>query len=426
MMKKLLLLVGYGLLHTGVVGAQALTIDSCYHMARAHYPLIKKIDLMARASRYDLKNENKRFLPQLNFSGQATYQSQVVDYGDLLGDAALPAGFSPPALSKDQYRIQGEISQLIYDGGNTKSEKDLIGAKAAVQTQNVAANLYAIKSRINGLFFSILLMDAQLRQNKLHKTNLQTQIEKTKAALQNGVAFRSSLDELKAEMVNIEMTGTEYTANRVAYLKMLSLFIGRALPNSTQLAVPETKQQVITSIDRPELKTFALQQSVYKLQVKQLKSGYLPEVSLFFQGAYGRPTLNILQNEFGAWYITGVRFNWSLGRLYSLSNRKHSLLIHQQEVAADRETFLLNTKIDLTGQQEDIKKYQALIAQDETAIALRSSVTKAAEAQLNNGVITTHEYIQKVNAEYLSRQKKVLHEIQLLQAQYNRKFISGN
>lgn len=101
-------------------------------------------------------------------------------------------------------------------------------------------------------------------------------------------------------------------------------------------------------------------------------------------------------------------------------------MLNQKSVEADRETFLFNTKLELTRQDENINKFTELIKQDDEAIALRSSVAKAAGAQLNNGVITTHEYIQKVNAEHLARQNKILHQVQLLQAKYNQKFITGN
>lgn len=424
MIRKIFLTITGWLLTYGMVNGQQLSLEDCYRLAKANYPAIKKMELITKTSDYDIQNANKRYLPQVNFSGQATYQSQTVSFSDAMG-SALPSGIALPSISKDQYKVQGEISQLLYDGGSTKNQKELINANRELQEQNLETNLYAINSRINNIFFSVLLMDAQLKQNELNKSNLQTQIQKTEAALENGIAFRSNLDELKAEIVNIEMAGMEYKANRTAYLKMLSLFIGKELTEATQLEIPEP-EVLQPAINRPELKAFDLQKSIYDVQQKDLKSGYLPQINAFFQGAYGRPTLNIIENKFGSWFVTGLRFNWSLGSLYTLSNRKNTLLLNQQSVEADRETFLLNTQLDLAQQDENVKKYIALIRQDEEAIVLRASVAKSAEAQLNNGVITTHEYIQKVNAEHLARQNKILHEIQLLQAQYNQKFITGN
>jgi len=43
--------------------------------------------------------------------------------------------------------------------------------------------------------------------------------------------------------------------------------------------------------------------------------------------------------------------------------------------------------------------------------------------QLDNGVITTHEYLQKINAQHLAQQTLQLHQIQLIQAQENQKLI---
>ncbi|MBX2920871.1 MAG: TolC family protein [Chitinophagaceae bacterium] len=420
MIRKIVGVAGLGLLSFSLAAGQSLTLEGCYRLAKANYPAIKKMDLIAKTSVYDIQNAYKKFIPQVSFSGQATYQSQTVSFSDAMG--SLPPGITLPSISKDQYKIQGEITQLLYDGGSTLNQKKLINAGRELQEQNLETSLYAINSRINTIFFSVLLMDAQLKQNELNKTNLQTQVQKTEAALENGVAFRSSLDELKAEIVNIEMSGTEYRANRTAYLKVLSLFIGKELSDAAQLSMPPTAV-MDTSINRPELKALDLQRSVYDVQKRELRSGYLPQVSAFFQGAYGRPTLNIVENKFGPWYITGVRFNWSLGSLYSLSNKKNTLTLNQQSVDADRETFLFNTRLDLAQQDEQVKKYTDLIQQDEEAIALRASVTRSAEAQLSNGVITTHEYIQKVNAEHLARQNKILHEIQLLQAMYNKRFL---
>ncbi|MBK1896685.1 TolC family protein [Chryseobacterium paridis] len=403
--------------------SEKISLEECYRLAKENSPTIRKREITSKTSDYNVKNANKNYLPQITFSGQATYQSQTISFSDVLG--SLPINAALPSLSKDQYKIQGEIDQVIYDGGVTYNQKELTKANTELQLQNIETSLYALKQRINNLFFSIILMDEQLKQNDLNKSNLQTQVQKTEAALKYGTAYRSNVDELKAEIINIEMMSTEYTTNREAYLKMLSLFIGKELSASTQLELPDN-QLFQTDIIRPELKAFDLQKSVYDLQKKQLKSELLPKVSAFFQGAYGRPTLNIIENKFGPWFITGVRFSWSLDSLYTTSNKKEILELNKKTADADRDTFLLNTRLDLTQQDEQVKKYSQLLEQDEKVIVLRQSVKQSAEAQLANGVITIHEYIQKLNAEHLARQTQILHQVQLLQAKYNQKFITGN
>jgi outer membrane protein len=407
------------LLSVTTVDAQdKLTLTECYRLARENYPAIKKMDLITQTSQFTLENSNKRYLPQVSFTGQASYQSQTIGFPSALAGAL-------PQISKDQYKIQGEVDQNIYDGGAVHQQNEVTKANAELQQQNLEVSLYALKDRVNSIFFSILLVDAELKQNELQKGNLQTQTQKTQASFNNGVAFQSNVNELQAEVLNTDMASTEYAANRTAYLRMLSLLIGREVTSSAQLEIPQTVKYA-ADINRPELKAYDLQKSVYNAQEKQLRSDYLPKFSAFFQGAYGRPTLNIVENKFGAWYITGLRLNWSLGSLYTLSGSKKILNLNRASADADKATFLLNTKMDLAQQDEQVKKYNDLIQQDEKTIALRESVTKSATAQLENGVITTHEYIQQVNAENLARQNLILHRIQLVQAQYNFNYKSGN
>lgn len=401
-----------------------LTLEECYQLAKENYPSIKKLELIDKSKALNIENANKGFLPQLSFSGQATYQSEVTSFSDLIGSSSIN-GIELPSISKDQYKVQAEINQLLYDGGKTRNEKTLVEANSELQKQNLETNLYTIKDRINSIFFAVLLMDAQLKQNDINKSNLQTQVQKTEAQLANGVAFRSNVDELKAEIVNTEMKSTEFKANRSAYLKMLSLFIGKEIPVSAQLQIPHFTD-VQSENNRPELKVFDSQNAIYDVQEDQIKADLLPKVNAFFQGAYGRPTLNMLNNSFGPWYLTGIKFTWPLAGLYTKSNRKEILQINRRSVEADRETFLFNSQLDLTQQDGEMKKYAELIQQDNEMITLRESVTRSAEAQLNNGVITTHEYIQKVNAENLAKQTRILHDIQLLQAKYKQKFITGN
>jgi hypothetical protein len=63
---------------------------------------------------------------------------------------------------------------------------------------------------------------------------------------------------------------------------------------------------------------------------------------------------------------------------------------------------------------------------DDAIINLRESVKKASAAQLENGVLSAHDYITEVNAEDQARQNRILHEMQLLQAQYNYQDTMGN
>ena len=415
----------YLLLFLPIVGfaQQVLTLEDCYRLARDHYPTVQKLDLITRSEDYTLANANKAYLPQVSITGQATYQSETIDFSESIGRLPLP--ITLPTVSKDQYKVVGEVSQLLYNGGATRAQKQLIKAQSAVQAQAVETQLYALKQRVSNLYFGVLLIDAQLSQNQLNVETVQSQLEKAEVALKSGTTLPSNVAELKAELVRLAMQRTEYEATKAMYLQMLSTFIVKDLPSDTVLNRPKTTT-LGTANHRPELKGFDLQQSVLDIQKRQLTSEYLPKIGLFFQGAYGRPTLNIIKNEFDFYYIAGVRLQWNLSPLYSLSNRKQLLHLQGESLSADRKAFLMSTELDLTQQQTQISKLQRLMEQDQESVALRHSVAQAAQVQLDNGIITTHEYLQKVNAENLAKQTLLLHEIQLLQAQENQRLVTND
>ena len=411
------------------IAQETITLEDCYRLARENYPTVKKLDLVAKTEAYTLANANRSYLPQVSILGQATYQSEVTDLSkSVAGVLPLPPNVSLPMIDKEQYKVVGEVSQLLYGGGAIHSQKAVAKAQSAIQAQAVETQLYTLKQRVSNLYFGVLLIDAQLSQNRLNIETIESQLRKAEVALKNGTTLPSNVDELKAEILRVTMQTTEYEAAQATYLQMLSIFIGKELTNASQLTQPAPQSQsqsVSTDIFRPELKGFQLQGSLLKAQEKQLNTEFLPKLSAFFQGGYGRPTLNMLNNQADFYYITGLRLQWNLSPLYNLSSKRHILRLNRESIATDHQAFLFNTKLELTQQSEQLKKLQKLIEQDETSVTLRQSVAKAAEVQLDNGVITTHEYLQKVNAWHLAQQTLSFHKIQLLQAQEQQQLIIG-
>ena len=308
------------------IAQETITLEDCYHLARENYPTVKKLDLVAKTEGYTLANANRAYLPQVSILGQATYQSEVTDLSkSVAGVLPLPPNVSLPTIDKEQYKVVGEVSQLLYGGGAIHSQKAVAKAQSAVQAQAVETQLYTLKQRVSNLYFGVLLIDAQLSQNRLNIETLESQLKKAEVALKNGTTLPSNVDELKAEILRVTMQTTEYEATQATYLQMLSTFIGKKLTSTSNLVQPAPQSQsqsVSTNIFRPELKGFQLQESLLKAQEKQLNTEFLPKLSAFFQGGYGRPTLNILNNQADFYYITGLRLQWNLSPLYIISKTK--------------------------------------------------------------------------------------------------------
>ena len=398
---------------------ERLSIEEVYQLARKNYPLIQQRDLIAKTKDYSVANAAKGYLPVFSVNGQATYQSTVTSF------PFQAPGLTIPSFSKDQYKLYAEGDQVIYDGGIIKNQQQTAEASEVVQQQNLEVELYGLYDRVNQLFFGALLMDEQLKENELLQKDIQNGIDKAKALVANGVAYKSSVDELSAQLLQAGQSRIDLIATRKAYLDMLGVFINDKLSDSTLLEKPAVP--VLTdNISRPELLDLDYQKKIYTLQGKLLNDQLKPRVSFFAQGGYGRPGLNFLNNNFAWYYIGGLRLSWNFGSLYTLKNHEHLLDINKKSLDIQKETFLFNTKIAQQQQEAGLEKYTSLIQKDNAIIALRASVKKAANAQLENGVLSAHDYINEVNAEDQARQNRILHEMQLLQAQYSYQNTMGN
>jgi outer membrane protein TolC len=162
------------------------------------------------------------------------------------------------------------------------------------------------------------------------------------------------------------------------------------------------------------------------VQSKMINAKNMPKVNLFVQGGYGRPALNMLNNNFETYYIGGVRMNWSLSGYYTSGKEKEIVNINRRAIELQKETFLFNTNNTVKQQSAEIAKLQELLSTDDEIITLRTGIKNTSSVQLQNGVINTNDYLREVNAEDNARQTKILHEIQLLMAQYNQQTTTGN
>jgi outer membrane protein TolC len=411
------------LLLAGSVQAQVdkLSLQQAYDLAREHYPVIRQKDLVRQTADLTIENLSKGYLPQLNISGQATYQSAVTSV-----PVSIP-GIKIDEPSKDQYKIQAELTQLVYDGGSTYAQKNVQNANAQVEEQKAEVELYKVKERINQVYLGILLVDAQLEQVTYVKKDIEIGIKRVEAMVKNGTAFRSNQLTLEAEQMKNDQRVIELNANRKGLVDVLALFINRSLPADVKLEQPTIPMTLVKeSVARPELKYYSYQNELFKVQNQMISAKNRPKVNLFVQGGYGRPGLNMLKNEFDLFYIGGVRLNWGLGNLYTTKKEREILQVNQRLVDVQKDLFMLNTNTLLKQQEAEVSKLSQLIQSDEQIIGVRGQVKEAALAQLTNGVITTNDYLKEVNAEDQAKQSLLTHQVQLLQAQINYRTISGN
>ena len=424
-----LLLLALSFLNSSAFGQ--LSIDQCQDKARKNYPQIKQYNLIEQTSAYNISNANKGYLPQLSFSAQATYQSDVTEIPASLGQMLSQLtgqNITIASMSKDQYKMVAELSQTIWDGGMISSQKEQIKANTELEKQKLEVDLYTINERVNQIYFGILALNEQRVQIDLLQKELQTNYEKVKAYMQNGVANQADLDMIRVEQLKVKQKKAELNAIQKSYREMLAVMIAdtTALTAALEKPVFDTDMNREFGIKRPELKLFDAQTSLFASQEKMIRAGNLPKLGVFGQGGYGNPGLNMFNPGFTPYYILGAKLTWNFSGLYSQGNHLQKIALNKQTVASQKETFLFNTNLKVVNAQNEIAKIKEQIKSDDEIIALRKNIKKAAEVKVENGTLTVTDLIREINAESTAIQEKALRQIQLSMAVYNLKNITNN
>lgn len=400
-----------------VAFGQSISLDECQTKAKANYPLVKQYGLIEQTAQYTISNANKGYLPQLTLSAKGTYQSQVTKLPITIPNVTIPG------LSKDQYQAVVEANQVIWDGGTISAQKKITNANTEVEKQKLEVDLYTLNERVNQLYFGILLLNEQLKQNDILQNELQTNYHRVESYKQNGVGNQSDLDALKVEQINAQQRETELKSTQKSYFIMLSALTGLTVDSKIELKKPETDLATLNKATnhRPELELFDAQSKLLDSQKDLLSAGNRPKIGAFIQGGYGKPGLNMLTNAFSEFYIGGIRLSWNLSGFYTQKNNINKIEISKKAVDVQKETFLFNSDLKTKQQQTDIEKLQSTLSGDDEIIRLRGNIKKAATAKVDNGTLTITDLIREINAEDQAKQLKLLHEIQLLMTVYQLK-----
>jgi outer membrane protein TolC len=414
----------------GIAMYGQITLEECQTLAREHYPSIKQYGLIEQITEYSVANASKAYLPQLSFSAQATYQSDVAAFPDRMLAAYEQLGIQMKGLNKDQYRIGLDVNQTIWDGGATKAQQDIAEAEGDVAQQSVETELYTLRDRINNLYFGILILSEQLTQNKLLQELLESNLKTLRAYVENGTAMPSDADVIRVELLSAGQQRTQIESTREAYCQVLSVMTGKSVGSSDTFSKPLPPSIASAVNNRPELQLLNSQSAQYEAQKRALQSSVMPRIGLFAQGFYGNPGLNLFkdmtENKWTANYIAGVRLQWNIGSFYTLKGNRQKLTLAQQRIDNQRETFLFNTDLTTLQQRNAIDRMHKIMAEDAEIIRLRNSIRLTSEAKYANGIITVNDLLRDIIAESQSMQSKALHEIEWLKNIYDLGYTLNN
>ena len=405
---------------------QAQTLEECQLAAEKNYPIIKQYDLISQTTQLTVRNIQKGWLPQIAIAAQATYQSDVTSWPESMKATFQQLGINMKGLSKDQYKIGIDLQQTIYDGGTISSMRSIARQEEKIQKAQVETNLYQVRKRVNEMYFSLLLLNEQIKLNDDVKALLLSSEKKLASMLKGGTIATSDFENIRAERLSIEQQNESLKSQQQMLQHLLSTFCGIKVSNVQKPAPFET---TISMNKRPEMQLFDNQLQLSSIKEKALNTQIRPKLGIFAQGFYGYPGLNMFEDMMNRKWslngIAGIKLSWNVGALYSLKNDKVKLRLQREMTENAREIFLFNNQLEEIQQNENIKRYHTMKQADDEIIMLRTNIRKAAESKLSHGIIDINNLLREINNENAAKIQQTIHDIEMLKEMYNLKYTNN-
>lgn len=397
------------------IAVHALSLNEARSMARDNYPAIRQYRMIEQSRDFTLDNVMKVWLPQVSISAGAYGFTDILKSDKKMEQAGMD-------MNNFMANASVMIKQSVYDGGQIAARKKVVWAESQVQKQQLDVSMYAINEQVDQLFFGILLLDEQLKQNALLKKDLATSEQTIRSMMIGGIANQTDLDAILVERLKAEQQNESLLASRQSYLRMLGVFVGKDLAAAAETLEKPAQGYVRANVNRPELKYYASQNLLLDAQRKQLNTQLRPTVGIFGMGMVHSKMSDMLNNGM---MMAGVSVSWNIGALYTRKNDIRKIEVQRQINDSQREVFLFNNRLQNEEADGAIASLKRQIEKDEEIIRLRENIRGKSDRKVELGTKSVNELVSDINAVSLARAQKAMHEIQLLKEIYRQKNINN-
>lgn len=398
-----------------------LDLVEAHRLAEKNYPTAGKVALAAEVSRLEQSRIDKGRLPNLSLNGQAQYQSANVNIG---GD--IPMSPIHIVVPLESYKGYVDLNYNIYSGGSIGAAKEVEISRAAVEGQQIEVSLDQLKSRINALFFAVLLTNEQKSIAALALQDLHANIGVLQAGYDHGAVLESDLLRLQVRELELRSDTGRMHGDMVGYYARLSSYIGMAVSGNTELVVAPVATAGSIIIQRPELQLYNARSRLLVAQGRLLNTSRIPKLSLYGQGGIGYPhPLNFTDISTNTYGLIGVRLNWALTDWGRTRQERKKLDLQRQQVELEAKAFEFDIRAQHEQFQQKVDALRAQITNDEEIVRMRQLIHEQGSAQLANGVIRASDFLTIMNDELNAQQQLELHRTQLLQTQVDFATLNG-
>ncbi|MDQ4139002.1 MAG: TolC family protein [Bacteroidota bacterium] len=393
-MKKLIYLTGLLIFFFRPVFSQTqpaaganLSLPEALKFALANNETIKKAQLDEKGADYKIKETKGSGLPQINGTGTVTtYPALATQL--LPGELASQPGTLIPVQFGTKYNTSGgiQLQQLLF------RKSFFIGLEAAHTTQD----LYALRTQMSEeeVIYNVSSAYLQLLQTKEQFATIDAnfkrleQLEKILTLqYKNDVATKVQLNRVTVNKTNLENNRQTLNAAYDQQLNALKFFMGMPMDQNVEvddaavvLDIPITTQDDARAVlaEKVNFKLLNTQKDLYKLNVKNISSGYTPSLS-----AVGNYSYNAQRNQFNffdgnqPWFKAvsiGVQLNVPIFDGFQRKNQIRQAQIEVDKVEQDIAQLTRNTQMELENARTQIETSLSSIQAQERNVNLAQEV----------------------------------------------------
>jgi outer membrane protein TolC len=413
MFKRLFLIILSFLFAASSMAQEHFTIRQLIDSAEINYPSARQKEYLKALEKESQHELNNSLLPLLNVSGQATLQSEVTEF-------ELPGATGFPQQPKKNYNIGLDLRFPITDFDIVRSRKELEEARTNVSINQLDIELQRVRERVANLYGNVLLQKENQKILEIRIRELQSQKNIVAVGVSSGMVLKSNQLVFESEILTTEQRINDIVATLEGLTEQLSLLTGHKVAPTDIFVIPDI--DTLKNINnRPELAGFEAQKKVLTLEQTILEKENRPRLSIFGQGFYGRPGYNFLDIDPRLYGLTGISLSWNINNVINQRSKQRSTEINKLIIDQRKTTFNLELQSQLAQTNSEIVKYNGIIKKDVEIVSKRKEILRSYASQLQNGAITSTEYLTELNAENTAELNLVLHSIQqaIAKEQYN-------
>ncbi|MBR9921365.1 MAG: TolC family protein [Bacteroidetes bacterium] len=413
------LLITFSLILPGLLlmaqDVEQLSLQEAYEMLETRYPKLKDTEILSQIRDNQLLQLQKQRLPQISLKADGRLQSESTSLEPEPG-TMIPFEIDLPLYSLRTY-VEGQYTLL--DGGYQDGKEQLAEAQFLVDQQFLEVEKHQLQQRINQLFIGINLQREQLALFDLSLNELNTRREVILAGVENGVLLPSDLDRLDVRIIEIEAAKSNLENQLQGMINSLSGLTGVNLAPDVQLSWQDWPEVfAFPAINRPETDLLQLQQNALLSKEALIDAGRKPKLGVYAQAGVGYPNpLNILDNSVSPYALVGVNFQWPLLDWKYSRLQKEELQLQALKLDHAAQTLTFNIESAEAAYTASIQALESQIEYDQKIALLQARILDQLGAQLEEGVITSADYVAQVNTELKARQNLLIHQLKLKQTQ---------